>query len=209
MPIDVRRRISHKQANTWRYRDGVDRYSGVLRGDVRDPETDHVIEIQIINDAVNRAIKVPSMANACAEIDVVRVFNDTCNLNVTSRKINQAKKGPIRACMNNYRLVQERGLRALSLESAARRGTARWLVDEVRALVRNFARSLIDVRAGTFGKNSRDDAQFIRRVRGQVVRRRFRGQNEHDGRDRRQSLRRATPHENIVIFFILYLHSSY
>jgi hypothetical protein len=111
----------------WLERGGRDAYTQKPRAFIREDEqnVDHVLEVQLVEHA---ALDLLSTNR-----ELVSRFRDavnTCaNLNVTARKVNQAKRGPFTAALNRLRKF-DGGLREVSVEQLARTGRARWLVDE-------------------------------------------------------------------------------
>lgn len=109
------------------HRNGRDAYTrrsarGLL-GD--DGNVDHVLECQVLRYATEGVF-----GESGAHQGVARSFsaaaNDVSNLNLTSRRVNQSKKGPFTAALNRL----EKGATKVDLESLARGGRASWLVDE-------------------------------------------------------------------------------
>jgi hypothetical protein len=125
-PFSLRRNVSQAREEVWRSRGGVDAYTGKKRRGLEDENqnVDHVIEIQMVEhatfDTLNRNIELKNRMRD--------VINSSENLNVTSRAINQAKKGPFTAALNRLR-KRDGSLREVSVEQLARSGRARWLVD--------------------------------------------------------------------------------
>jgi hypothetical protein len=86
------------------------------------------LEVQIVELAFAAAACQGALKDAAAAAAAARsVVNDVANLNVTSKRVNQAKRGPFTALSNR---VQNPRLRMVSAEQLARQGAARWLVDE-------------------------------------------------------------------------------
>ena len=130
----LRKSVTAKADAVWGHRGGVDVYSGATREDTINPQVDHQLEIQLAEIALvrtyseqGRGAQGVSMAAAQAAGALRAVLNGLDNLNVTSARHNQAKKGPISAAIN--RLQSEKGLRAVTVEQLARQGKAKWLVD--------------------------------------------------------------------------------
>lgn len=109
------------------HREGRDAYTrscarGLLsRGE---GQVDHVLECQVLRHATRGVL------DDAKNDGVVRRFsaaaNDVSNLNLTSRRVNQSKKGPFTAALNRL----EKGATKVDLEGLARKGRAGWLVDE-------------------------------------------------------------------------------
>jgi hypothetical protein len=113
---------SKKRASVLDHRDGRDAYT--LR-DARslgaDGNVDHVLEVQLLNFAAGDVLTGHEGLRRCFSSAV----NDVTNLNVTSRRVNQSKKGPFTAALNRL----QRGEKA-DIEALARKGRASWLIDE-------------------------------------------------------------------------------
>ena len=130
--LALREPVTGKAEAVWAHRGGVDVYSRTSRAQTERPNVDHALEVQLAEVALVRAFgaeraQMGSMATAQATELLRGALNGLGNLNVTSAKINQAKKGPVTAAIN--RLGNER-LRTVSIEQLARQGRARWLVDD-------------------------------------------------------------------------------
>jgi len=131
----LRESVTAKADAVWEHRGGVDVYSGATRDDTINPQVDHQLEVQLGELALVRAYTEQggggggggvSMAAAQAA-KVLRVaLNGVSNLNVTSARHNQSKRGPMSAALN--RLQNDR-LRTVDIEQLARQGKAKWLVD--------------------------------------------------------------------------------
>ena len=125
-PCDLRRSVRHLRDDVWSTRGNRDAYTGkarhVLASDVQN--VDHVIEVQLMEHAA-----VPHSANNREATDRLReMVNSSMNLNVTSSRVNQSKRGPFTAALN--RLKKRDGtLREICVEQLARAGRAGWLVD--------------------------------------------------------------------------------
>ena len=90
-----RENVAQKRQEVLQFRDECDAYTGSTTCE----NVDHVIEMQIIHYAATHIIdKHAGLAKCFAE-----VVNDVDNLNVTSRRINQSKKGPFTAALNRLR----------------------------------------------------------------------------------------------------------
>lgn len=125
--FSLRRNVSKKKDFVWQHRDYEDVYTGVAKQQTaaQTANVDHVLEIQIVEHAMVGTIK-----GNREMIDRVRdALNSVENLNVTTKRINMAKKGPFTAALN--RLNKRDGtLREISVDQLARSGKAKWLVDE-------------------------------------------------------------------------------
>lgn len=122
-----RKNVSRLRTVVWEARDDRDAYTGKSRRALAEDHqnVDHVIEVQLIEFAAGDALA----AHAGLAAQFCEVVNTPANLNVTSREINQAKKGPFTAALN--RLKKRDGtLRSISVEQLARTGRAKWLVEK-------------------------------------------------------------------------------
>ena len=129
----LRESVTSKADAVWAYRGGVDVYSGATREDTLKPQVDHQLEVQLVEMALvrtyaqqGRGAQGVSMAAAQAADALRTALNGLDNLNVTSARHNQAKRGPFTAAIN--RLQSDRGLRAVTIEQLARQGAARWMI---------------------------------------------------------------------------------
>ena len=98
----LRESVSGLTDRIWRYRGDVDAYTKRSKADSEGDrmENDHVWEIQIL-EAVQGSL--PPACNTRAVTDNLKVIaNHVSNLNVTTQKINQAKKGPFTIWRNHY-----------------------------------------------------------------------------------------------------------
>ena len=120
-----RKNVTRLQSEVWDARDGLDAYTGTHRRGfgAQKLNVDHVVELQILQHAAGDVLATHDglIKNFC------EVVNAPLNLNVTSSRINQAKRGPFTAAIN--RLKSDR-LRTVSVEQLARSGSAKWMVDE-------------------------------------------------------------------------------
>jgi hypothetical protein len=125
--ISLRKTVSTQRDAVWRARDERDAYTHRSRAQIKEGEqnVDHVLEVQLLEHAALDLIK----ANREILDRVRAVVNDTENLNVTTKRVNQAKRGPFTAALNRLKKY-EGGLREISVEQLARTGRARWMVDE-------------------------------------------------------------------------------
>lgn len=151
--LSLRRPVAQKADAVWASRGGVDAYTDASRSGTAAPQVDHCIECQMYEHALARAFaaqraEVGSIATTAA-LDFLRTsVNGTCNLNVTSSAVNQAKRGPFSAAMR--RMAEDR-LRDVTVEQLARQGRARWLVDSgawariEREVVRSYDAALDDL----------------------------------------------------------------
>ena len=130
--LALREAVTAKADVVWRARGGTDVYTGAARVDTERPQVDHCLEVQLAEFALVRTYNAEhaqpgSMATAQAAELLRDALNGVGNLNVTSAKINQAKRGPFTAALN--RLRSER-LRTVPLEQLARQGRGAWMVDD-------------------------------------------------------------------------------
>ena len=122
----LRRNVGRLRDNVWCERHGRDAYTKLERGRLAeaDQNVDHVIEVQIVEHAALGSL----LENTELTNRVRDALNSAANLNVTSRKINQAKRGPFTAAINRLR-KRDGTLREISVEQLARSRKAKWLVD--------------------------------------------------------------------------------
>jgi hypothetical protein len=139
--LGLREGVHHLADAVWTSREGRDAYTRSVRADVvvATPQVDHVLEVQFAEHALVHAMREAgvgaggvSMAAAQSAQTLRRALNTVHNLNVTTARVNQAKRGPFTAAMNRVRAAEARGgsLRLVTLEQLARQGKARWLVDD-------------------------------------------------------------------------------
>ena len=134
----LRRNVSKQQDDVWSLRNDIDLYTLQSRSSITKqiPEIDHMLEIMLFERAFERArhINGANCANGFAVAHATELLRDQCNmlanLNVTTRRINQKKKGPIGSAMRRQeRALGAHDLRIIPLEQYARSGAARELVD--------------------------------------------------------------------------------
>lgn len=128
----VRRGVTRKQKNTWKFRGDVDAYTKKTKSQVEkeSPQNDHVVDVLFLDECVKKRLSgdVMSLGEGAAVETLKKVFNAHENLNVTTKNVNQSMKGPLVASVNRLRLDR---LRSISYEDAARRSpAAKRLVDE-------------------------------------------------------------------------------
>ena len=129
----LRRSVTKQQDHVWQLRENLDLYTLNPRALVQryDPEVDHMLEVMLFE----RAFETARQSNGAmskqgfAVAHAGELLRDRCNaltnLNVTTRRINQKKKGPImdlESCME--RCVPDccaRVCQCVSLGKAARR----------------------------------------------------------------------------------------
>ena len=131
--LALRDSVAAKADAVWARRGGVDAYSRNSRAQTERPQVDHALEVQLCEFALVRTLGAESVGRGAGSIGTTQAtemlrgaFNSLDNLNVTSARTNQSKKGPFTAAIN--RLSNDR-LRTVSIEQLARQGRARWLVD--------------------------------------------------------------------------------
>jgi len=130
--LALRAPVSAMADAVWTARVGRDAYTRLARVETAKPQVDHVLECQLAETSLATAFgaskaRFGSMASAQV-VELLREgYNDVKNLNVTSTKVNQSKKGPMVAALNR---LQDGRLRAVPLEQMARQGRAKWLVDD-------------------------------------------------------------------------------
>ena len=130
--LALRESVTQKAQAVWTARGDIDVYTGSNREATETPQVDHVLEVQLAEMSLVRAYKAEragsdSIATLQATEMMRDALNSVSNLNVTSTRVNQSKRGPVTAALN--RLNNER-LRTVPLEQLARQGKASWLVDE-------------------------------------------------------------------------------
>ena len=146
--LSLRESVTKKADAVWAHRGDVDVYSLLERSYVVKPQVDHQLEVQLVEmafvwtyaDHRGKAHGV-SIAAAQAAETLRTVVNNVHNLNVTSARHNQAKRGPMIAALN--RLQNDR-LRTVDIEQLARQGKAKWMIDNgdwariERAIVQSY-----------------------------------------------------------------------
>lgn len=136
--MSLRRPVNAKFATVWQFRNDVDVYTLQPKKSVleNNPEIDHILEIAFLQDAQQQAC-VREGARAWQGFAAMHmgellqnIANDVTNLNVTSRRVNQKKKGPFTSVRNRLNKSTDRDLRTITLEQFARSGAAKTLVDD-------------------------------------------------------------------------------
>lgn len=86
----------------WGYRNDLDAYSDLTRSTIgKFPERDHVFEIQLLDAAYFEYSSVAvQMVTRGEKARIMNIANNVQNLNITSRAINQSKKGPFTQARN-------------------------------------------------------------------------------------------------------------
>ena len=136
--LGLRKAVRHKTEDVWTVRNNIDAYTEKVRSVVVEetPSVDHICEVQLAEHSLVRALHTSGVSGASltalGTATILRdAMNGVFNLNVTTMRVNQAKRGPFTAAMNRLRAVDERGsLRVISIEELARRGKGKWLVDD-------------------------------------------------------------------------------
>ena len=154
---DLREDVSRRKEDTWKHRKGTDMYTGKIEAKTHHQQVDHVLEIQIFKCAFSSSVKEIKKAadRACVEGKIRNYANNVFNLNVTTREINQAKKGPIMSFINRW--TADHDFRHLDLDDLAKRSSSlvmkemwddgRWARVK-RAMVRTYEH--IDTKLQTF-----------------------------------------------------------
>lgn len=129
--LSLRESVTSKASAVWLHREHVDMYSGRTFDGTFSTQVDHVLEVQLSEMSLVAAFQrenatVGSFATIQAA-GILRVaFNGVENLNNTTAKHNQAKRGPFTAAINR---LNDGRLRSISLSQLASQGRAKWLVD--------------------------------------------------------------------------------
>ena len=134
----LRRAASGKADEVWSHRGQMDMYTRATRCSVceRHPEVDHVLEVAFLQDAQEQACvgQGARVWDGFAAMHMGELLQDVANgvenLNVTTRMVNQKKKGPFASVRNRMRKSDGRELRSITLEQFARTGAAKPLVDD-------------------------------------------------------------------------------
>ena len=130
--LGLRESVSSKAVKVWEARNDVDVYTRASRVETLKPQVDHCLELQLAEVAFVRIFdaeraNATSIATAQALETMRAALNGVNNLNVTSAKINAAKRGPFTAALNR---LKGEYLRPVSIDQMARQGRAKWLVDD-------------------------------------------------------------------------------
>eukprot|EP00730_Choanoeca_flexa_P019866 TRINITY_DN9717_c0_g2_i1.p1 TRINITY_DN9717_c0_g2~~TRINITY_DN9717_c0_g2_i1.p1 ORF type:complete len:217 (+),score=21.71 TRINITY_DN9717_c0_g2_i1:68-718(+) len=147
MMDSLRAPVKHLESQVWEHRDQIDIYTTKGRFAIKklsQVEVDHVVELQLLDLAWNLGVALnadvaPSgntrgnrhrgsnglswmMALLCLQVFAGQFVNGVDNLNVTTRDINQLKKGPFTRFRNDYRKHQgsTRDMSLASYVSSAR-----------------------------------------------------------------------------------------
>ena len=130
LDLSLREDVKSKSDAVWRARGDVDLYTLHRRPIVAtlEPQVDHTLEVQLCEFALAGRAPGPQ-EGACLEW-MRGHMNAVPNLNVTTRRCNQSKRGPVTAALNRLGAPGGAQLRELSFEQLARQGRARWMVDE-------------------------------------------------------------------------------
>ena len=131
--LALREPVTSKADVVWEHRAGVDLYTGTGKAATEAPQVDHILEVQLGELALVRAFgddrraATQSMATAQATELLRDTLNGLDNLNVTSKRVNQAKRGPITAAIN--RLQNER-LRSVPIRQLVKQGRGAWMLED-------------------------------------------------------------------------------
>jgi hypothetical protein len=131
--LALRESVTQKADAVWAHRGGVDLYTGASKSSTDVAQVDHCLEVQLGELALvrafgdDRAAGTQSMATAQATELLRDALNGLDNLNVTSKKVNQAKRGPITAAIN--RLRDER-LRSVPIRQLVKQGRGSWMLED-------------------------------------------------------------------------------
>ena len=135
--VKLRRSVTARSDDVWASNADVDVYTHLTRPVVvtMQPEVDHLVECGLVEKALDRSAQANGLtsdglsgfaAQHCRDT-LVSILNADSNLNVTTRRVNQKKKGPFISAQN--RLGGSR-FRQVSIEQHARTGAARELVED-------------------------------------------------------------------------------
>jgi hypothetical protein len=123
----LRKSVSSQRNIIWASRSDQDGYTKLTQSQIKteDQNVDHVLEIQIVEYA--------TLETLSGNEELVKRFkdivNEPLNLNVTTKRVNQAKKGPFTAALNRLQ-KRDGSLREIRVEQLARNGRAKTLVDD-------------------------------------------------------------------------------
>ena len=154
--LGLREPVTSKASAVWEYMEGKDIYTNKTRQNTSIPQVDHLLEIQLSEMALVRALAdtsatTTSMATAQTTDMLRHVINGNANLNVTSARVNQAKRGPFTAAMNRIRSDR---FRTVEIEQLVRQGKGKWLIDDGtwakinRSVVQSYDQVDEDIRGG-------------------------------------------------------------
>ena len=130
--LGLREPVTSKADVVWEYRNGRDIYTNNTRQNTPNPQVDHSLEVQLAEMALVRALtdtnaSTMSMATTQTSEMLRYAVNGHANLNVTSTRVNQAKRGPVTAAMNRIRSDR---FRTVEIEQLVRQGKGKWLIDD-------------------------------------------------------------------------------
>jgi hypothetical protein len=123
----LRKTVRGLRDDIWAFRSGEDAYTHLTQAQIKreDQNIDHVLEIQLVTYATAEPLKNnEELAKRMRDL-----VNEPYNLNVTSKRVNQAKRGPFTAAINRMK-KRDGTLREISVEQLARSGRAKRLVDD-------------------------------------------------------------------------------
>jgi hypothetical protein len=95
--------VSKHADRVWDYRGGIDLYTELSRGKVVKPHVDHILEVQVLERAMENTKKVSGRTRNWHRglEDVKKVVNDVVNLNMTNCKLNKMKGQVFTAWLKN------------------------------------------------------------------------------------------------------------
>jgi hypothetical protein len=123
--LSLRKNVTYKHDKVWSARGDRDIYLTKQPRTIQDPQVDHVLEVQVVESAAKEMLK----RNGHLSDHFKEVVNSTSNLNVTSQRVNQAKKGPFTYAVHQLS-ARDGTLREISVEQYARQHSQRWMVDD-------------------------------------------------------------------------------
>lgn len=138
--ISLRQNVTHKKNLVWDFRNNLCAYTLTTRTEVEQnrPEVDHVLEIQQYELALQSALmNAPVAARTRAVFqdlhdNLRQVANLVRSLNVTTNRVNQAKKGPVSIFLRQF------------TPAAAGTGPVQSLTSLVRGHRNNTIRDMVD-----------------------------------------------------------------
>ena len=171
----MRKGVTRRKDAVWSLRDDTDAYTLLAKSHVEraNAEVDHILDVALVETSFDRCCGEDGAGPwrrstephcglwvaQCAEM-LSEHLNANDNLNVTTRRVNQKKKGPMASALHRMRFDS---LRSVSLEQFARSGAARELVDDgtwarIEALMAARAEAL---QSFAEGGDAWTDAQLI------------------------------------------------
>lgn len=155
----MRKGVTRRKAAVWSLRDDTDAYTLLAKPRVEcaNAEVDHILDVALVDASFDRCCGNDGAGPwrrstephcgfwvaQCADV-LSEHLNGDENLNVTTRRVNQKKKGPMTSALHRLGLDT---MRSVSLEQFARSGAARELVDDgtwarIEALMASRAEAL-------------------------------------------------------------------